>query len=142
MRYLNNKKMKAKTWIKKNNLLFFIFICYRDISKLTMLSQRLKNKNFTLLSGSKTLVEKTFESSIYFNFKALKDQTFILRGFMFYLVLLRTDLELLQPQLLAFKLNRNIYNKRQLKNICSFCYKHNKLLLFKFISANLKVWSK
>lgn len=141
MTYLENKKMETKDCIKKNNLLLFIFICYYDISKLALLNQRLRSKNFTVLFSSKTLVEKTFNNSIYVNFKALKDQTFILTGFKLYSVLFKTDFELLPPQLIAFKLNRHVYNKKQLENIYSFHYKNNKLLLFKFIIANLKVRS-
>jgi hypothetical protein len=107
-----------------------------------MLSRQLKNKNFTLLSSSKTVVEKAFNDSIYANFKALKDQTFILVSFKLDLILLKSDLELLPLQLIAFKLNRSIYNKKQLRNIYSFSYKNNKLLLFKFITANRVVGSK
>jgi hypothetical protein len=142
MKSLNNKKLKARNYIKKNNLLLFIFICYRDVNKLKVLGQRLKSKNFTLLSSSKIVVEKAFNNSIYVNFKALTDQTFILISFQLYLVLFKTDLEPLLLQLIAFKLNKNIYNKKQLKNMYSFCYRNNKLLLFKFITANLKVKSK
>lgn len=141
MTYLENKKMETKSYIKKNNLLLFIFICYYDTSKLAILNQRLKSKNFTLLFSSKTVVEKTFTNSIYVNFKALKDQTFILTGFKFHSVLFKTDLELLPSQLIAFKLNRRVHSKKQLENIHSFYYKNNKLLLFKFITANLKVRS-
>jgi hypothetical protein len=107
-----------------------------------MFSRRLKNKNFTLLSSSRTVVEKAFDDSIYNNFKALKDQTFLLVSFKLYLMLFKSDLELLPLQLIAFKLNRNIYNKKQLGNVYSFCYVNNKLLLFKFIAASRIIGSK
>lgn len=107
-----------------------------------MLSRQLKNKNLTLLSSSKTVAEKAFNDSIYVNFKALKDQTFILISFKFYLIIFKADLELLPLQLIAFKLNKNIYNKKRLTNIYSFCYINSKLLLFKFITASRIVGSK
>ena len=142
MKSLNYKKLKVKNYIQKNNLLLFIFTCHRDVNQLKMFNRRFKNQTFTLLSSSKTVVEKAFDNSIYIHFKALNDQTFILIGFKSYLILFKTDLELLPLQLMAFKLNKNIYNKQQLKNIYSFYYRNNKLLLFKFLTANLKVKSK
>lgn len=139
---INNKKLKNKNYIKKNNLFLFVFINYYSIIELIIFNQWLQNNSFKYLTTSKIIIENFFINSIYFNFKALKDQTFILISFQNCLSIFRTDLKLLPLKLLAFKLNKNFYNKIQLKNIYSFYYKSCKILVFKFIIANLKIQSK
>lgn len=137
---INNKKLKNKNYIKKNNLFLFIFNNYYNNKELIIFNQWLKI--FKFLTTSKIIIQKLFLNSIYINFKALRYQTFILISFQSCLSIFRMDLKLLPLKLLAFKLNKKIYNKLQLKHIYSFYYRSNKVLLFKFIIANLKTQSK
>lgn len=142
MTSLNNKKLKNKNYIKKNNLFLFIFINYYNIIDLIIFNRWLQNKNFKYLTTSKIFFKKLFFNSIYVNFKALNDQAFILISFQNCLSIYIKELKFLPLKLLAFKLNKNFYNKIKLKNIYTFYYKSCKILLFKFIIANLKIQSK
>ena len=139
---INNKKLKNKNYIKKTNLFLFIFINNFSILELIIFNRWVQNNNFKYLTTSKIIIENLFINSIYVNFKALKDQTFILISLQNCLSIFRTDLKLLPLKLLAFKLNKKFYNKIQLKNIYSFYYRSCKILVFKFIIANLKIQSK
>lgn len=140
--HINNKKLKNKNYIKKNNLFLFIFVNYYNIMELIIFNQWLQNNNFKCLITSKSTIETLFINSIYVNLKALKDQTCILISFQNCLSIFKTDLKLLPLELLAFKLNKKFYNKIQLKNNYSFYYKSCKILLFKFLILNLKIQSK
>ena len=142
MTSLNNKKLKNKNYIKKNNLFLFIFINYYNIIDLIIFNRWLQNKNFKYLTTSKIFFKKLFFNSIYVNFKALNDQAFILISFQNCLSIYIKELKFLPLKLLSFKLNKNFYNKIKLKNIYTFYYKSCKILLFKFIIANLKIQSK
>lgn len=88
---INNKKLKNKNYIKKNNLFLFIFNNYYNNKELIIFNQWLKI--FKFLTTSKIIIEKLFLNSIYINFKALKYQTFILISFQNCLSIFRMDLK-------------------------------------------------
>ena len=134
------KKTKTKNFIKETKLFFIFFYSCLNIQEWALFKKQLIIKNLKFLINSKVWIKKIFYNSIYTNFTALNNQISILVSFKNCFLLSKAALPSLP--MLAIKLNKSIYHKNQLKNNYSFYYINNKLILFKFSLAHLKIKSK
>ena len=132
--------IKIKNYIKTNN--FFFCCCGLQQNSITQLEtqQQLKIINFKSYRIYNKISTKIFKKSIYKNSTAsINSITFFIKP--------ESNKTLITKKILfnikffvflVIKLNNNIYSFTQLKQIKSFNYYTNKLLLYQFLLVNLK----
>lgn len=141
------KLNKNKNYIKTNNLLFFLNGTNIKSNDWIKTEQKLKSDNFNYYKIFNKSILITLNKSIYCNIKSSiiaslvlfvtpKDNNKILNKKVL------TKLELLNFIVLSLNLNNKIYSIITLKKINSFVYYSNKLILYKFLIANLKKYNK
>lgn len=141
----NYKIMKTKNYIKKNNLFFFFSGIHRNSNDWILVEQNLKNINFNYYKIFNRTAKKLLNNSIYKTIKpAINSITFVIKPKIKQVSkqILTASFEPLLFNMLAIKLNNKIYQTTQLKSTYSLNYKDNKILVFKFVIANLKQKSK
>jgi len=140
----NFKIEKTKNFIKNNNLFIFFNGINRNTNDWILIEQELKRIDFnyykicnktskTILNNSIFLNASSLINSMTFLLKSLEDKKEINKNILF------KNIETLIFSLLAIKINNRIYSKTQIKNLFSFNYKDNKLLLYKFLISNKKI---
>jgi hypothetical protein len=136
------KLNKNKNYIKTNNLLFFLNGTNIKSNDWIKTEQKLKTYNFNYYKIFNKSILITLNKSIYCNIKS---------SIVASLILLLTPnsktktvtkkimnkLELLNFIVLSLNLNNKIYSIVTIKKINSFTYYSNKLILYKFLIANL-----
>ena len=143
----NYNIIKPKKNIKMNHLIFFVNgICLNSMSWIKT-KQTLQNFNLICYKILNRATLQTFEKSIYCRVKPL------IHGVTFFLKfksvsnilekkIIIKQIESLSFNIMAVKFNNNIYSVNQLKSLNSMKYYENKLLLYKFMLLNLKVYNK
>jgi len=145
---LNTKDYKTtitKNYIKTNNLFILFNGVNRKSSDWIATEQNLKNIGFKYYKVFNKTARKTLNESIYKKYQtAVNGITFFMKPasnikpITKYVLL--NSFEPLLFTILALKLNNKIYSVKQLKNIYSFKYKENKLLLYQFKITNIKFY--
>jgi hypothetical protein len=139
----NYKINKTKNYIKNHNLFLVINGINLKSSEWIFIEQHFKNANFLYYKIFNNAARKIFRNSIY------KNNESIINGIT---VFIKPDKKQITKNLflstfnnlifdiISLKLNNKIYNTNQLKNLYSLNYKENKLLLYQFLSTNIKFY--
>jgi hypothetical protein len=135
------KILKTTKYIKNNNLLLFAYGINRLSNNWVLTEQKLEKLNIKYYKVFNKVPQKLFNNSIFIYstnfistvlfFLHLKDNSRNLEKFQI------KELSSILFFVLSFKLNNKIYTLKQLKNLNSFKYIDNKLVLYKFCDASL-----
>jgi hypothetical protein len=110
---------------------------------MDFIEQHFKNANFLYYKIFNNAARKIFRNSIYKNNESIinsitifikPDKKQITKN-----LFLNTFNNLIFD-IISLKLNNKIYNTNQFKNLYSLNYKENKLLLYQFLSTNIKFY--
>jgi hypothetical protein len=136
----NYKTIKTKNYLKKNNLFFFFNGINQNSNNWIRTKQDLQNLNLNYYKIFNKTSIATFKNSIYKNNDApINGLTLLIKPTSHNILITKKILFSLDPFIfLAFKLNNKIYSLTQIKQINSFSYYNNKLLLYKFGITNIK----
>merc|ERR1711957_999698 len=136
------QKFKIKSYLTDNELLFFLNGNNQIRGNWLQIEQGLKRLNLMYYKVYNKLLIKSFSFSIFSNLNKLVSGPFFLiklDQFFFKMTLsLIEDLKKLFFNCLVVKINNKIYSFLQFKNLRSFSYTNNTILLYQFLLTNLK----
>jgi hypothetical protein len=142
------KFKKNKNYIKINNLFFFFNGVNRNSTDWITTEQKLKTYNFNYYKIFNKTILITLNKSIYCNIKSSIISSLVLlvkpefeKSNLNKKIILN-KLDFLNFILLSINLNNKIYSVVIIKEINSFRYFSNNLLLYSFLSASLKIANK
>jgi len=128
----------------KTNLLFLFNGLNRNSNDWTLVEQNLKKINFNYYKLLNKTSKLAIKKSIYKNLTvSLNGVTFIVKSIKSNERLKQISLNKFQPllfNLISIKLNNRIYSAKQLQTLNCLNYCENKLVLYKFGVANLKIY--
>jgi hypothetical protein len=138
------KTKKTKNFVKTNDIFFIYTGTNKKATDWIIIEQELINVNFEYYKIFNRVTLKILENSTIKNFKSTVNSiTFFIKPHFNNASLkkhiLINNFELLLFKLLAIKLNNKIYSVKQLNKVYSMNYKDNKILLYQFGIANLKI---
>lgn len=138
------KTNKTKNFIKTNNFFFIYNGTNRKATDWISTEQELINVNCGYYKIFNKIASKTCGNSTLKNFKStINSITFFIKPSLNSAVIkkhiLINNFESLLFKLLAVKLNNKVYSAKQLNKIYTMAYKDNKILLYQFGIANLKI---
>lgn len=144
---LNSKTYKinkTKNFTKTNKLFLFYNGTNKKAHDWIATEQELKNVHFEYYKVFNKTALKTFNNSTFKNFKStINSITFFIKPLSNNTIIqkhiLLNNFESLLFKLINVKLNNKIYSIKQLNKTYSMNYKYNKLLLYQFEIANLKI---
>ena len=139
----NYETLKVKTYLKNDKLVFFFNGVNRNSKKLLRVEQELKSLGYCSYKVLNKIALKTLNNSIHLNTKPL------FNGLKFFIKpskkpykltrnIFQKNFEPLLFLIMAVKINNRIYSRTQLKSLHSIKYNENKLLLYQFMTTNLK----
>ena len=135
--------LKAKTYLKSENLTFFSDGVNRNPRNLLNVEQDLKALGYCSYKVLNKITLKTLNDSIYPNVKPLfNGLSFFIRPFKKSYKLKKNifqkSFEPLLFFVIAIKVNNKVYSKMQIENLHSIKYNKNKLVFCQFLNTNLK----
>jgi endo-1,4-beta-mannosidase len=138
------KTNKTKNFIKTNGFFFIFNGTNRKATDWIVTEQELINVHFEYYKIFNKIASKTFINSKFKNFKStINSITFFINPSLNNTTLkkhvLINNFESLLFKLLAIKLNNKIYSAKQLNKLYVMTYRDNKILLYQFGIANLKI---
>ena len=138
------KTNKTKNLIK-NNIFFIYSGTNRKTTEWIITEQELIHVNFEYYKIFNKITLKIFKNSKFKNFRSnISSLTFFIKpnlnNIRLKKLILINHFEALLFKLLAIKLNNKIYSFKQLNKTYSMNYKNNKILLYQFGIANLKIY--
>jgi hypothetical protein len=141
----NYKIFKPQKYIEKNSLFLIVTGCDLNSINWVKFKQTLKNLNFNSYKIINRVVLKILIHSIYYESKPLVYGVtlFIKPQSVFSTLEKNMFLKLNESNsfnILALKLNNKMYSIINIKKLHSLTYLNNKLMLYKFILANLKAY--
>lgn len=139
------KIIKTKNFIQKNTIVFFLNGTNKTSSDWILIEQNLTKFNYYKVFNK--VAYKTIKNSIFKNFlSTINGITFLVKPSSTTNNLTKRNvLQKFEPLLfyiLAVKFNNKIYKNKQLKNLFYLNYIDNKLITFKFCTANTKLFFK
>jgi hypothetical protein len=136
----NYKTIKTKSYLKKNNLFFFLNGINQNSNNWIRTKQDLQNLNLSYYKIFNKTSITTLKNSIYKNNDApINGLTLLIKPTNPNILITKKILFNLDPFIfLALKLNNKIYSLTQIKQIHSLNYYNIKLLFYKFSITNIK----
>lgn len=135
---------KTKLYLKNNNLLFFSNGINQTSKNWVKIEQGLQKLKLIYYKSYNKLTLKILLTSIFLNFDKIvsgpffflkPDQNFFEK---YKIISFLENFKSLFFSLLAIKVNNKIYSLLQINNINSFKYKSSIILLYQFLTVNLK----
>jgi hypothetical protein len=142
------KFKKNKNYIKTNSLFFFFNGANINSTDWITTEQKLKTYSFNYYKIFNKTILITLKKSIYCNIKSSIISSLILlvkpefNNKILNKKIVLNKLDFLNFVLLSINLNNKMYSVVTMKEISSFRYFSNKLLLYSFLSTSLKIFSK
>lgn len=139
-----NQKNRTKELLKKKNFLFFTIGANQNAQNWITLEQNLTKLSLSYTKTYKNVTTKILQDSVLKRLKSIINSTF------FFLkpkevskkTIIRSNivntLDTIQFTVVAFKLNKKIYSRPQLKTLSSYNYKKNVSIMYQFLTTNLK----
>ena len=141
----NYQNFKIKSYLINNELLFFLNGNNQTRGNWLQIEQGLKRLKLIYYKIYNKLLIKSFSFSIFSNLnKLVSGPFFLIKLDQFFLKMtlsLVEDLKKLFFNCLVIKINNKIYSFLQFKNLRSFSYINNTILLYQFLLTNLKMLS-
>ena len=136
------QKTQTKSILKKNNFLLFTIGANQNSSNWLSLGQNLHKLGLTYTKIYNNIITKLFQDSVAIKLKNIISSTF------FFLMHKNTnkliksnflsEINASKFNIIALKLNKNLYAIPQLKRLNSFHYKKNVTILYQFLGTTLK----
>lgn len=138
------KFKKNKNYIKTNNLFFFFNGTNINSNEWIATEQKLKTYNFNYYKIFNKTILITLKKSIYYNIKSSLISSLVLlikpefNNKVLNKKIILNKLDFFNFILLSINLNNKVYSIVTMKEINSFRYFSNILILYSFLSTNLK----
>ena len=136
------QKIQTKSILKKNNFLLFTIGANQNSANWLSLEQNLHKLDLIYTKIYNNIVTKLFKDSIAVKLKNIISSTFFFLRHKNTNKIIKSnflsEINASKFNIIALKLNKNLYSIHQLKRLNSFHYKKNATILYQFLRTTIK----